>query len=67
MTTDRSSVRDPEPWGVAFRSSDGQEVDLVLWTGGWADMNSLINGQEPSRSAVKVDPSTKPRECSGCN
>jgi len=31
--------------GVTFRSFDGKEADLVLWAGGWADMNGSINGE----------------------
>jgi hypothetical protein len=43
LVTDRSAVIDPESVGVRL-SDDGQETELVLWTGGWADLAALIAG-----------------------
>jgi hypothetical protein len=36
IVTDRAAVADPESLGVVFCRSDGGEVELVLWRGGWA-------------------------------
>ena len=44
LVTDRSAVIDPESVGVRLRD-DGQEAELVLWTGGWADLTALIAGK----------------------
>jgi hypothetical protein len=45
IVTDRKSVADPESVGMTLDAGDGAEALLVLWTGGWADLETSINGQ----------------------
>jgi len=46
IVIDRESVADPESLGMTFDAGDGAEAALlVLWTGGWADLEASINGQ----------------------
>jgi hypothetical protein len=45
IVNDRESVADPESVGMTFDAGDGAEALLVLWTGGWADLEASINGQ----------------------
>lgn len=44
IVTDRSAVSDPESVGVTLRHGE-HEAELVLWTGGWADLHALIDGE----------------------
>jgi hypothetical protein len=41
IVTDRSAVSDPESVGVTLRHGE-HEAELVLWTGGRADLHALI-------------------------
>ena len=34
----------PESLGITLRGPDNLEADVVLWTGGWADIDGLRNG-----------------------
>jgi hypothetical protein len=45
IVTDRASVADPESLGMTFDAGSGAEARLVLWTGGWADFEAVINGK----------------------
>jgi hypothetical protein len=45
IVADRGAVTDPESLGMTLHAGDGAEAFLVLWTGGWADLEALINGQ----------------------
>ncbi len=45
LVTDRQAVADPESVGLTFRC-DGEDVArLVLWRGGWADLDAVVNGE----------------------
>lgn len=45
IVTDRASVIDPESLGMTFNAGERAEALLVLWTGGWADLEAAIDGQ----------------------
>jgi hypothetical protein len=45
IVTDRAAVADPESLGVVFRGSGGDEAELVLWCGGWADLDALLGDE----------------------
>lgn len=45
IVADRESVADPESLGMTLDAGGGAEALLVLWTGGWADLEASINGQ----------------------
>lgn len=44
IVTNRDAVNSPESLGITLRGPDDLEADLVLWTGGWADIDGLRNG-----------------------
>jgi hypothetical protein len=43
IVSDRASVRVPESLGVRLQSGD-DEAEIVVWTGGWADIGFLKEG-----------------------
>lgn len=45
IVTDRASVTDPESLGMTFNGGGGADALLVLWTGGWADLEASIGGE----------------------
>jgi len=45
IVTNRESVADPESLGMTLDAGGGAEALLVLWAGGWADLEASINGQ----------------------
>ncbi len=45
IVTDRAAVAEPESLGVVFREAGGGEAELVLWCGGWADLNVLMGDE----------------------
>ena len=45
IVTDRASVTHPESLGMTLDAGDGAEALLVLWTGGWADLEATIDGE----------------------
>jgi hypothetical protein len=45
ITTDRTAIADPESLGLTFRAISGDQAQLVLWRGGWADLNALIGAE----------------------
>lgn len=45
IVTDRASVIDPESLGMTFHAGGGADALLVLWTGGWADLEAAIDGE----------------------
>jgi hypothetical protein len=55
IVTDRESVADPESLGVILDAGGGAEAVLVLWTGGWADLEASINGQVVAETPVFAD------------
>ncbi len=42
IVTDRSTVRAPESLGVRLYRDPDDELEIVVWTGGWADIGMLI-------------------------
>jgi hypothetical protein len=42
IVTDRAAVADPESLGLVFGGAGGDETELVLWCGGWADLNGIV-------------------------
>jgi hypothetical protein len=55
IVTDRESVADPESLGLTIDAGGGAEALLVLWTGGWADLEASINGQVVLETPEFVD------------
>jgi hypothetical protein len=45
IVTDRASIVDPESLGMTLDAGGGVEALLVLWTGGWADLEAAIDGE----------------------
>ncbi|MER5883664.1 hypothetical protein ABT160_07530 [Streptomyces sp. NPDC001941] len=42
LETDRARVRDPDSLGVVIRGAAEAELQVVLWRGGWADVDFLM-------------------------
>jgi len=45
IVTDRATVADPESLGLVFGGMGGDEAELVLWCGGWADLHAVLGGE----------------------
>jgi hypothetical protein len=45
IVTDRSSVRVPESLGIRLDREPDDELEIVVWTGGWADIGFLLGGE----------------------
>lgn len=45
LVADRALVTDPESLGLTFGVGQGPDARLVLWTGGWADLEAIIHDQ----------------------
>lgn len=45
IVTDRSSVRVAEALGIRLDSDPDNELEVVVWTGGWADIGFLLDGE----------------------
>jgi hypothetical protein len=45
IVADRGLVVDPESLGMTFKAGESTEARLVLWIGGWADLDGAIDGQ----------------------
>lgn len=58
IVTDRASVADPESLGMTFETGSGADARLVLWTGGWADFEAVIDDQLVVEVPVFVDVSS---------
>jgi hypothetical protein len=41
LQTDRARVADPDSVGVRIQGIDNSEVEIVLFRGGWADLNAV--------------------------
>ena len=50
LHTDRSKVTDPESVGLRLTAADGREARLVIWRGGWADVDLLAGGTVITRN-----------------
>jgi hypothetical protein len=46
--SDRTSVRVPESVGVRLRCGD-DEAEIVVWAGGWADIDLVLDGEGSSQ------------------
>lgn len=44
IVTDRALAADPESLGMTMDGAPGRYAELVLWCGGWADLDCLIDG-----------------------
>jgi hypothetical protein len=45
IVTDRALVTDPESLGMTMDATPSRFAELVLWCGGWADSDCLIDDQ----------------------
>ncbi|MFD7022908.1 hypothetical protein [Promicromonospora sukumoe] len=46
ITPDRSSIQDPESVGFVLHRHDSDDVlKIAVWTGGWADLEYLLEGE----------------------
>lgn len=50
LHTDRYKVTDPESVGLRLTATDGREARLVIWRGGWADIDVLAGGTVTTRN-----------------
>jgi hypothetical protein len=41
IVTDRTTVAEPESVGIILTVANGNEAHLILWRGGWADVDIL--------------------------
>jgi hypothetical protein len=48
--TDRALVADPESLGITMDAAPSRYAELVLWCGGWADLDCVIDGQVVSEA-----------------
>jgi hypothetical protein len=54
IVSDRALVTDPESLGMSISAHDA-EARLVLWTGGWADLEVAVEGQFVAETPQFVD------------
>lgn len=50
IVTDRTAVAEPESVGMTLTAANGNEALLILWRGGWADVDLLLGSQVVSRA-----------------
>jgi hypothetical protein len=50
IVTDRMTVAEPESIGVTLTAANGNEALLVIWRGGWADVDLLLGTHVVSRA-----------------
>jgi hypothetical protein len=50
LRTDRGKVAEPESVGLTLTAPDGREARLVIWRGGWADVDLLAGGAVTTRN-----------------
>jgi hypothetical protein len=55
LLTNRSTVLEPESVGITLTAADGREGRLVIWRGGWADVDVLADGTVTSRNPAIHD------------
>ena len=48
VVTDRTTVAEPESVGMTLTAANGTEAILILWRGGWADIDLLLLGSQVS-------------------
>ena len=56
LHTDRRKVAEPESVGLTLTAADGREARLVIWRGGWADVDLLTGGTVTTRNPGLDDP-----------
>ena len=50
LRTDRTHVAEPESVGLTLTAADGREARLVIWRGGWADVDVLAGDAVTTRN-----------------
>ncbi len=55
LHTDRGKVIEPESVGLTLTGPDGREGRLVIWRGGWADVDVLAGGTVTTRNPDAPD------------
>lgn len=50
IVTSRITVAEPESFGVTLTAANGNEARLVIWRGGWADVDLLLGTHVVSRN-----------------
>jgi hypothetical protein len=50
LLTDRSMIAEPQSVGLTVTTADGRTGRLVIWRGGWADIDLLDGGTVTSRN-----------------
>jgi hypothetical protein len=55
LLTDRSAVLEPESVGISLTAADDSQGRLVIWRGGWADVDVLADGTVTSRNPAIHD------------
>jgi hypothetical protein len=55
IVTDRAAVADPESLGLVMRGTGGDEAELVLWRGGWADLDAVLGGEVVTEGPAFTD------------
>jgi hypothetical protein len=56
LHTDRRKVAEPESVGLRLTAADGREARLVIWSGGWADVDLLAGGTVTTGNPRLADP-----------
>jgi hypothetical protein len=55
LLTDRSLVAEPESVGLALTAADGRTGRMIIWRGGWADIDLLDNHTVTTRNPAIHD------------
>lgn len=55
LLTDRSAILEPESVGITLTAADDRQGRLVIWRGGWADLDVLADGTVTSRNPAIHD------------
>jgi hypothetical protein len=50
IVTNRTTVAEPESVGVTLTAANGNEALLIIWRGGWADVDLLLGDLVASRA-----------------
>jgi hypothetical protein len=55
IVTDRTTVAEPESVGMTLTAANGTQAILILWRGGWGDVDLLLGSQVVSRAPDLYD------------
>ena len=55
IVTDRSNVRVPESLGIRLHRDPDDELEIVVWAGGWADIGFLLDDEVTNLYAEFTD------------